>query len=204
MTQPLLSRVAESVYWMSRYIERAENVARFIGVNLMLMLDLPSGEANQWQPIVDTTGDAAIFRERYGVATRENVIEFLASDLRNLNSIQSCVRAARENARSVRETISSEMWEQVNSLYLMSQEPRREALHFFHQVRMACHLFQRLTDSTMSHNEPWHFIRLGQALERVLRRCAVVGGVEKRQRIRDVPKVSRAHRSAPHCRVPDA
>lgn len=166
MNQPLLSRVAESVYWMSRYIERAENVARFISVNLMLMLDLPAGDANQWQPIVDTTGDASTFRERYGVATRENVIEFLASDTGNLNSIHSCVRAARENARSVRETISSEMWEQVNSLYLMLQEPRREALHFFHQVRMACHLFQGLTDSTMSHNEPWHFIRLGQALER--------------------------------------
>ena len=166
MTQPLLSRVAESVYWMSRYIERAENVARFISVNLMLMLDLPSGDANQWQPIIDTTGDAATFAERYGTATRENVIEFLAADPSNLNSIHSCVRAARENARSVRETISSEMWEQVNSLYLMLQEPRREALTFFHQVRMACHLFQGLTDSTMSHNEPWHFIRLGQALER--------------------------------------
>ena len=61
MTQPLLSRVAESVYWMARYIERAENVARFIGVNVMLMIDLPSADTNQWQPIIDTTGDAAVF-----------------------------------------------------------------------------------------------------------------------------------------------
>src|SRR5438552_9296094 len=88
-TQPLLSRVANSVYWMSRYIERAENVARFIGVNLLLMLDLPSDAGNQWQPIVDTTGDAAVFRERYGVATREKVIEFLARDPQNPNSIAS-------------------------------------------------------------------------------------------------------------------
>jgi len=166
MTQPLLSRVADSVYWMARYIERAENVARFIGVNLNLMLDLPSGEANQWQPIVATTGDAAVFSERYGEATRETVIEFLARDAGNPNSIASCVRAARENARSVRETISSEMWEQVNSLYLTLQGARPEDPEFFHNVRMACHLFQGLTDSTMSHNEAWHFIRLGQALER--------------------------------------
>jgi uncharacterized alpha-E superfamily protein len=166
MTQPLLSRVADSVYWMARYIERAENVARFIGVNLNLMLDLPSGEANQWQPIVATTGDAAVFAERYGEATRETVIEFLASDTGNPNSITSCVRAARENARSVRETISSEMWEQVNSLYLTLQGVRPEHPEFFHDVRMSCHLFQGLTDSTMSHNEAWHFIRLGQALER--------------------------------------
>ncbi len=167
MTPPLLSRVAENVYWMARYIERAENVARFIGVNVMLMIDLPSGDANQWQPVVDTTGDAAIFRERYGDATRDKVVEFLTSDARNLNSIVSCVRAARENARSVRETISSEMWEQVNSLYLMLQSPRGDdLLEFFHEVRMACHLFQGVTDSTMSHNEAWHFLRLGQALER--------------------------------------
>ena len=166
MMQPLLSRVADSVYWMARYIERAENVARFIGVNLNLMLDLPFGEANQWQPIVATTGDAAVFQERYGEATRETVIEFLAGDTANPNSIASCVRAARENARSVRETISSEMWEQVNSLYLKLQGNRPEAMEFFHNVRMSCHLFQGLTDSTMSHNEAWHFIRLGQALER--------------------------------------
>jgi uncharacterized alpha-E superfamily protein len=167
MSQPLLSRVADSVYWMGRYIERAENVARFVSVNLMLMIDLPAGGGNQWQPIVDTSGDAAVFRERYGEATRENVIHFLATDVKNPNSIASCVRAARENARSVRETISSEMWEQINSLYLTLQgSPDSEIAGVFHDIRMACHLFQGLTDSTMSHNEAWHFIRLGQALER--------------------------------------
>ena len=78
--KPLLSRVADSLYWMARYIERAENVARFVGVNLHLMLDLPSYEEKQWQPIVDTTGDANIFLERYGKATQDSVIEFLAAD----------------------------------------------------------------------------------------------------------------------------
>ena len=115
----MLARVAESIYWMSRYVERAENVARFIEVNLNLMLDLPVGSAQQWQPLVDTTGDAAEFAKRYGAATQHNVIQFLTFDQENANSIRSCLRAARENARSVREIISSEMWEQLNEFYLM-------------------------------------------------------------------------------------
>src|SRR4051812_2960394 len=109
----MLSRVAESIYWMGRYIERAENVARFVDVNLNLMLDLPAGAAQQWQPLVDTTGDTEAFAKRYGVATQQNVIEFLTFDPENVNSIHSCLSAARENARSVREIISSEMWKQM-------------------------------------------------------------------------------------------
>jgi uncharacterized alpha-E superfamily protein len=169
--KPLLSRVAEAVYWMGRYIERAENVARFIGVNQNLMLDLPGGSGDQWQPIIDTTGDRVAFLERYGAATQENVVRFLAFDPENPNSIYSCVLAARENARSVRDTISSEMWEQINTLYLLitgqSRKPLPQVLpEFCHQVRMACHLFQGVTHGTMTHNEPWHFIRLGTTLER--------------------------------------
>ena len=169
-TKPLLSRVADSIYWMARYIERAENVARFVGVNLHLMLDLPSYEEKQWQPIVDTSGDARVFLERYSKATQETVVEFLAADPKNPNSISSCIRGARENARSVREIISSEMWEQVNELYLLVRESHGltpDALpSYFHDVRMACHQFQGVTDSTMTHNEAWHFIGLGRTLER--------------------------------------
>ena len=121
----MLARVADSIYWMSRYVERAENVARFIEVNLNLMLDLPAGSAQQWQPLVDTTGDAAEFAKRYGTATQDNVIQFLTFDQENVNSIRSCLRAARENARSVREIISSEMWEQLNKFYLMVNCRRR-------------------------------------------------------------------------------
>jgi uncharacterized alpha-E superfamily protein len=168
--RPLLSRVADSVYWMGRYMERAENVARFMDVNHNLMLDLP-GYGDQWQPIIDTTGDRALFLEHYGAATRENVLRFLAFDSRNLNSIASCVWAARENARSVRETISSEMWEQINKLYLRIMAEDRKATadelpQFCHDVRMGCHLFQGITHVTMTHNEAWHFIRLGTSLER--------------------------------------
>ena len=173
--KPLLSRVADSVYWMARYIERAENVARFMDVNLHLALDASPrghlGAAGQWQPIVDTSGDRAVFLERYSQATRENVIFFLAFDDHNPNSIYSCVRAARENARSVRETISSEMWEQANSLYLLltgaaGNVSPDELPDFFRSVRMGCHLFEGISTATMSHNEAWHFSRLARCLER--------------------------------------
>ena len=115
----MLSRVADSIYWMSRYVERAENVARFIEVNLQLMLDAPDGQDQQWQPLVNITGDHEDFAKRCGAPTQPNVIEFLAFDPVNPNSILSCLRAARENARTVREIISSEMWLQLNKFYLM-------------------------------------------------------------------------------------
>jgi uncharacterized alpha-E superfamily protein len=170
-TRQLLSRAADSVYWMARYIERAENVARFIGVNLHLQLDLPLGSANQWQPLIDTSGDAEVFRQRYGKANQSSVIKFLALEVENPNSIYSCLRAARENARSVRETISSEMWEQINSMYLQIQSQRAMPGHewlpeVLRDIRLACHLFQGITDATMSHNESWHFLRLGRMMER--------------------------------------
>jgi A predicted alpha-helical domain with a conserved ER motif. len=170
-SRPLLSRVAESVYWMARYIERAENVARFAGVNLHLILDLPGERANQWQALVEASGDAHVFEERYGEATPDNVTRFLTFDRENPNSIVSCLAAARENARSVRDTISSEMWEQANSMYLRvthgSGTGRADSLaDFFSEVRMACHLFHGITDGTMSHNEAWHFMRVGRKLER--------------------------------------
>src|SRR5437764_14793442 len=106
VNRPLLSRVADALYWMGRYMERAENVARFIGVNLNLQLDLPMEPAQQWQPLIDTSGDTAEFKERFGEASQAKVIEFLTYDATNTNSIASCLRSARENARSVREAIS--------------------------------------------------------------------------------------------------
>ncbi len=169
--RPLLSRVADSVYWMGRYMERAENVARFIGVNLNLQLDLPLDPAQQWQPLIDTSGDTEVFRKRYGKARQGSVIEFLAYDAGNPNSIYSCLTAGRENARSVRETISSEMWTQVNSMYLQLQSQREmpdpEWLpEIFRNIRLGCHLFQGITDATMTHSEAWHFLRLGRKMER--------------------------------------
>jgi uncharacterized alpha-E superfamily protein len=167
----MLSRVAESIYWMSRYIERAENVARFIDVNLNLILDLPGEATAQWEPLVITSGDQEGFAEKFGTPSRENVIHFLTFDRENPNSIISCLRAARENARSIRENISSEMWEQLNIFYLTitgaSEERAMNSPHqFFTDIRMSSHLFIGLTDTTMSHGEGWHFSQLSRLIER--------------------------------------
>lgn len=168
----MLSRVADSIYWMSRYIERAENVARFVDVNLHLMLDLSIDKSDQWEPLVITTGDREPFRERYGEPTKENVLHFLTFDQDNPNSIISSLRMARENARQVREIISSEMWEQVNRCYLMIRDSakRGEFLRtehdFYSEVKKASHLFVGITDTTMSHGEGWHFARMGRLIER--------------------------------------
>lgn len=170
----MLSRVADSIYWLNRYVERAENVARFVDVNLNLLLDSPMGVTQQWEPIVMTTGDLPLFQERYGKATAENVIRFLTFDAKYSNSILSCLRAARENARSVREVISSEMWQQVNSFYLMVTEAAEsQTLHdlsgvfkFYEEVKMASHLFAGVMNATMTHNEGWHFGQIGRLMER--------------------------------------
>src|SRR5262245_318041 len=167
----MLSRVADAIYWMSRYIERAENVARFVDVNLHLALDFPEA-GEQWSPLVATTGDSELFIKRFGEASRDNVLQFLTFDRESPNSIINCLANARENARSVREIISSEMWEQVNNAYLMVMDAARsrmalEASHdFFTAVKQASQLFVGITYLTMSHNEGWHFGRLGRLLER--------------------------------------
>lgn len=167
----MLSRVADSIYWMSRYIERAENVARFVDVNLNLMLDFPGSSTQQWQPLVDISGDTEDFKERYGEASQATVIRFLTFDAKNPNSILSCARAARENARSVREIISSAMWEHLNQSYLVlaaaaAGRELSDPHELFSSVKLASQAFTGITDTTMTHNEGWHFCRLGRQLER--------------------------------------
>ncbi len=168
----MLSRTAESVYWMSRYLERAANVARVVGVNLNLEIDLSGLAEEQWFPMVQVGGDEAAFGERYRAPTRSNVIEFLTIDRTNPNSIASCVAAARENARTVREIISSEVWQEINEFYLdvTAPEARRFALHdavrFFGSVTRACHVVAGTKSETMEHGEAWNFGRLGRFIER--------------------------------------
>ena len=176
----MLSRVAESIYWMSRYVERAENVARFIDVNLQLVLDAPEGQAQQWQPLVNATGDQEEFAERYGPATQENVLEFITFDPQNPNSILSCLQAARENARGVREVISSAMWQQLNKFYLMVKSAGSApidldvATEFFQEVKLSSHLFTGITDATMTHGAAWHFSQIGRMLERADKTSRIV------------------------------
>ncbi|SLM32409.1 conserved hypothetical protein [Desulfamplus magnetovallimortis] len=169
----MLSRVANSVYWMTRYIERAENIARFISVNLNLTLDFPSEVSRQWQPIIMATGDYELFEKKYGNDySAQNVIHFLALDQEYSNSIISSLRAARENARSVREIISSEMWEQVNRFYIELKDSTktdfasRNPHKFFKIITMRGHMFTGLLYSTMSHGEAFQFALTGLLLER--------------------------------------
>ena len=168
----MLSRVADSIFWMNRYIERAENVARFVDVNLNVTLDLGDTLQGQWAPLISITGDDKLFHSRYGEATQENVIRFLTFDAEYSNSIYSCLRAARENARTIREIIPESMWEEINKFYWMVVGASRvdHAAHtlyeFLAQVKLSAHIFVGINDTVMSHDEGWHFARLGRLLER--------------------------------------
>jgi len=169
----MLSRVANSVYWMHRYIERAENYARFMSVNFNLALDLPPTVNQQWDPLLIATADNDLFVDYYDAATRENVIQFMTFDKRNPNSIISCLSNARENARTIREVISKEMWEHLNQFYLMvrdtdprQQQEQTQTQTYFNEIRNAIQLFYGIIDATITRNDAWHFGRLGRFLER--------------------------------------
>jgi len=170
----MLSRVANSLYWMNRYLERVENTARLIESQLHMLLDLPSmrQDPNAWKPLVDITGDDKYFSKNFKNYDRENVIFFHTFDKNYPHSITSCITAARENARSVREIIPSEMWENINNLYLDIVEPGSSLRasstphKFYFNIKMSCHLIQGIAYSTMAHGEAWNFSELGRLLER--------------------------------------
>lgn len=170
----MLSRVAESIYWINRYIERAENYARFIDVNCHLTMDLPPGIQEQWRPLVETTGDQTAFEKKYAENyTKNNVIHFLIFDTENPNSIISCLTKARENARTVREIISSEMWLEINEMYLKIRDGIHTATwheenltELLYYIKLRAHTFDGVMDSTFSHGEAWHFGIMGRYMER--------------------------------------
>lgn len=169
----MLSRVAESIYWMSRYVERAENVARFVGVNQDFARGGPGGVRAQWKPLVQASGDEKLFAEHYDEPTERNVLDFLVFSEHNLNSIRSCLLAARENGRMVRETLSTAMWEALNRFYLRVQDAtlNREQIlrrphEFLDGVKESSHLLLGVQQATISQGEMWNFMRLGRLLER--------------------------------------
>ena len=182
----MLSRVAESIYWMRRYIERAENVARFIEVNFNLTLDDDFTVNSQWQPLIDTTGDDDDFRKRYHASsTRDNVLRFLLFDRENPNSIISCVRRGRENARAIRQILPSVFWEELNKFYLLTKDAAatfqqagetdlEETQAFCEKVRLSNHLLDGALAASMSKGEAWHFATLGQMLERADKTSRIV------------------------------
>lgn len=157
---------------MSRYLERAENTARFIEVNQNLTLETDTGGGPQWLPLIDTAGDRELFEELYPDATRDDVIRFLAFEPLNPNSIYSCLALARENARTIRENITTEMWEETNTLNHLVKHAAsdrrvlRSPYQFLSRVKLASLTLIGITDATMSHGEPWHFVRMGRLIER--------------------------------------
>ena len=176
----MLSRVAESLYWTARYVERAEDVARLLDVNFHALLDAQVEDRGQaWQQLVALLGDEALYREHFEEYTAASVADFLLWHPGNPNAVGSCVALARENARSVREQISGEMWEAINRLYLLVRSESRSSTTrgphaFFDQLRTGAHLFQGTTDATMLHGELREFIQLGLHLERATTTVRVV------------------------------
>lgn len=168
----MLSRVAGNVYWLFRYLERAQNIARFINADFNQFLEDQQNRGNLWVSLLAVTGDQELFDDHYQSPSRENIIHFLTLDEANPNSILNCVVQARENARSVRESISSEMWEELNALYLTvkeyrsSQGPGADPFLFCKAVITSSYNFIGLFYSTMNRGEAWHFGRIGMLLER--------------------------------------
>ncbi|MCC6893079.1 MAG: alpha-E domain-containing protein [Anaerolineae bacterium] len=169
----MLSRVADNLYWMSRYLERAEHTARLVDVHLNLALDQsnPQKPGARWERLITALHVPpleGLKLDEYSMTHR------LAFDQSNLNSIVVCIANARENARQVREKISSEMWLQLNTLYLDVRRANIDSIWneqphlFFMAIKNGAHLFQGITDTTMVHDEGWQFIQLGRYIERAL------------------------------------
>ncbi|HEY3931656.1 MAG TPA: alpha-E domain-containing protein, partial [Verrucomicrobiae bacterium] len=172
----MLSRVANSLYWMSRHIERAENVARLLDVNLQLLLDYRSLDDKKlrahWIPIVQTTGDEESFLRQHQSATAAAIADFMVFNDKNPNSIISSICQARENARMIRDQITIETWVELNRLYLFILSSKAHELwnesptDFFNEIKAASLQLLGLSYATHSHNEGWWFSEAGRFIER--------------------------------------
>ena len=180
--RPLLARVADSTFWMARYMERAEHVARLMLVNSNLLMDLgdlaPALLERQWHDVLKILHCKELPPGDGPTGTR--VARYCVFDVENANSLVSCIGRARENARGVRSDISAEMWEAVNELYWTVRSADAEAsFHeqpekFYDDLVRASMLFQGLTDQTLGHDQRWHFAQLGKYLERVDVTCRLI------------------------------
>lgn len=170
----MLSRVADSLYWMSRYLERAEHTTRLLDVNLNLMLDENESAAEvRWQRLLKALGSP---KDLVWTGDPYELVRTLTFDTEYKASIISCIMSARENSRHVREQISTEQWHRLNSLYIEVTRPGiprfgmqggpEQPTEFLQQVMEAVHQFQGVSDSTMSHGEGWQFIQVGRYIER--------------------------------------
>lgn len=168
----MLSRVAERVYWMARYAERAENIARIINVYTNLLLDLPRNTVIGWHSLVEITGSKKLFHELYNEDTERNIMKFLLSDSRNPGSLLNSLSYARENARTIRGILPREGWEKLNELYLSTKAEltgtlsRRKRFEFLAFLIGSVQQLTGLLAGTMTHNAGYHFVRIGRNLER--------------------------------------
>ena len=167
-----LSRVAESIYWMGRYLERAESTARLVAVHGNLLMDLPAGASLGWRPLLDITGGSDAFNARHVRTDERNVVRFLTGDTMNPSSIASSTARARDNARSVRDAMPRVAFQYINELYLLVREElagqpsrsRRGAA--LDRVARQVQQIEGFLSSAMLHDEKWQFLRLGNHLER--------------------------------------
>ena len=170
----MLSRVANSIYWMARYMERAGNLARLLSANQSLMLDAGAQQEGSdfWQPILMATGDEEGYDKIYPVREAGHISEFLALHPGNPNSFVNSIRAARENARMIRDQITDEMWSSVNDLYLFVTTGKGRQLYkvspadYCEQIMQGSSLFQGAASSTMMRDVCWQFFQIGTYLER--------------------------------------
>jgi len=168
----MLSRSAERLYWLARYMERTENMAKLVSVYMNLLMDLPRGVEMGWQQLLRINGSEVKFHENYKVANERNVTRFMLIDASYSSSLFSSLTSARENIRTTRELLPDEAWEQVNEMYLFTKNDpeavsnRRSRVLFLKKIIEGCQRFSGLLSGYMSHNHPYRFIRLGRNLER--------------------------------------
>ncbi|MCW8092313.1 alpha-E domain-containing protein [Alteromonas sp. ASW11-130] len=168
----MLSRVANHIYWLARYLERAENTARLVQVNTHLLLDLPKDITLGWEPIVDILSFRETFHERYETADEKSIIKFVVSDPLNPGSIINCLANAKENARIIREIIPSEAWELINNLFATAKEDsqsvltRRHRFKCLEKIVSGNQTITGLMGGTMNRDVGYSFLRLGRHLER--------------------------------------
>lgn len=171
----MISRVAESCFWLFRYIERAESCARLVSVNRLLMLDAGLGDVERWKAVIVVLGEQERYETLIGADKYQDddtAEEYLTWSDQNPVSIRSNLAWARENARMTREVISREMWETLNTWWqwfnsgAAKREYRKDRSQFYQRIRCMCAEFQGISDNTMLHEEPFDFMRLGMALER--------------------------------------
>lgn len=170
----MLSRTADHLYWMSRYIERAENTARLLDIAYQTSLQPQSADESEqtWRSLVSISELNTLFAGKFSVINGRNVMEFMVADESNLSSVFNCLRAARENARAVRGALTTEVWETMNQTWLEFRRLLREGAlqrdpsQFFEWVKYRSHLSRGVTVGTMLQDEAFHFIRIGSFLER--------------------------------------